>query len=45
MGIIFHVILICLNLLLLLNLMIALMSDTYAKLAQYKKGLYYKCIV
>jgi hypothetical protein len=45
MGILFHVMLICVNLLLLLNLLIALMSDTYASLSLLKRGLYYKCIV
>ena len=44
-GVLFHILLICVNLLLLLNLMIALMSDTYANLAVLKRGLYYKCIV
>jgi hypothetical protein len=44
-GIIFHFILICVNLLLLLNLMIALMSDTYADLSEFKKSLYYKNII
>jgi hypothetical protein len=40
-GIVFHFILICVNLLLLLNLMIALMSDTYGDLSEYKKSLYF----
>ena len=45
MGIVFHFILICVNLLLLMNLMIALMSDTYATLSEFKKSLYFTNII
>lgn len=39
-GITFHCVVILCNLLLLLNLVIAIMSDTYAKLAEVQLGLY-----
>ena len=39
-GIIFHLVAIVINLLLLLNLIIAIMSDTYAQLTDMKLGLY-----
>ena len=44
-GIIFHTILICVNMLLLLNLVIAIMADTWATLSEVKLGLYLKGIV
>ena len=44
-GIVFHFILICVNLLLLLNLMIALMSDTYVDLSEFKKSLYFSNLI
>ena len=39
-GIVFHVIVISVGMLLLLNLIIAIMSDTYSKFAALKLGLY-----
>ena len=39
-GIAFHIVVILCNLLLMLNLVIAIMSDTYAKLSQVQLGLY-----
>ena len=44
-GIIFHTIVICINMLLLLNLVIAIMADTWATLSEVKLGLYLKGIV
>jgi len=44
-GILFHIIVICANMLLLLNLVIAIMSDTYANLADVKLGLYSQGII
>jgi hypothetical protein len=44
-GILFHVLLICVNLLLLLNLLIALMQDTYGEMSGIKMSLYYKNII
>ena len=44
-GIVFHVIVICVNMLLLLNLVIAIMSTTYAEFAEVKLGLYLQGII
>ena len=44
-GIIFHTIVICINMLLLLNLVIAIMADTWTTLSEVKLGLYLKGIV
>jgi len=41
----FHLIVIIINMLLLLNLVIAIMSDTWANLSEVKLGLYLKGIV
>ena len=44
-GICFHMILITSNAILLINLVIALMSDTYTKLTDVKLGLYSQGII
>lgn len=44
-GVAFHCIFIIVNLLVLLNLVIAIMSDTYAILSEQKLGLYFKGVI
>ena len=39
-GIVFHILVICINMLLLLNLVIAIMADTYSRFAEVNIGLY-----
>ena len=44
-GIIFHVIVIIMNLILLLNLVIAILTETYIRFSKVKLGLYYDGVV
>ena len=44
-GIVFHILVISINMLLLLNLVIAIMSDTYSRFAEVNVGLYAQGII
>ena len=44
-GQVFHLIVILVNMVLLVNLVIAILSDTYQRLAHYKLGLYYDGVI
>jgi hypothetical protein len=44
-GEMFHTVFILLNLLMLLNLVIAIMADTFNQMVAYKKGLYYDGVI
>lgn len=44
-GVVFHIIVIIMNLILLLNLVIAILTDTYIKFSKVKLGLYYDGVV
>ena len=44
-GTLYHITFICMNLLLIMNLLIAIMSDTYAKFSELKIGLYIQGII
>ncbi len=44
-GVLFHVIVILMNLVLLLNLVITILSDTYSKLSYQSRGLFYDGLV
>lgn len=44
-GIVFHMAMISMNMLLILNLLIAIMSDTYSKFSELKAGLYFTGII
>jgi len=44
-GEIFHIIVIILNMVLLINLVIAILSETYTRLSEQKLGLYYDGVI
>ena len=44
-GIIYHIIFLFVNLVLMLNFVIAIMSDTYSILSNLKEGLYYNELI
>ena len=44
-GVIFHMSSVLLNMILMLNLVIAILSETYARLAPQKTGLYYDGLI
>ena len=44
-GLLLHVIVLFINMILIINLMIAIMSDTYARLAEARVGLYWSSVI